>query len=50
MKNRKDELATKEAKRRLEATSKHDITEYNFEVIRTLQLSKGKSNGIHKVK
>ncbi len=50
MENRKDELATEEAQRRLEATKKHDITEYNFEVIRTLQLSKAKSNGIHKGK
>lgn len=46
MGNRKDELATEEAQRRLMATKKHDITQYNFEVIRTLQLSKAKSNGM----
>ena len=48
MNNRTDELAEQEAKRKLNATSKHDITQYNFEVIRKLQLSKTKSNGIHK--
>ncbi len=50
MENRKDQSATEEAERRLKTTSKHNIEEYNFEVIRTLQLSKVKSNGIDKMK
>ena len=50
MENRTDELAEQEAKRKLNATNKHDITEYNFEVTRTLQLSKIKNNGIQKGK
>ncbi len=50
MDNRKDELATEEAKRRLRATKKHDVTQYDFEVLRILQLSKVKSNGIQKGK
>lgn len=49
MENRKDELAEEEAQRKLKATRKHNIEEYNFEVIRELQLSKAKSNGIQKV-
>jgi len=49
MKSRKDDLALDEAIRRLRSTKKHDVKQYAFEIIRTHQLTKTKSNGIHKV-